>query len=211
MLSKNHIFLVAAMFGTLIVAAQDTNRMIQSANELYKKQDYEKAEAAYDKVLEKDGHNTTAKFNLANTYFRRSKKDDAAKAFDYLTSDGQPPELREKSYYNKGVVLSRQEKLEASIEAYKDALRLNPSDTLARENLQKALFELKKKQPPPKKEEEPKKKKQQEQKKQNQQQSKMNQKEAEDRLKMMEQKEKEVLQRMQAEKSKSGNTVAKDW
>ena len=191
--------------------SQDTNKMIQSANELYKKQEYEKAEAAYDKVLEKDGHNITAKFNLANTYFRRSKKDDAAKAFDYLTSDGQLPELREKSFYNKGVVLSRQEKLEASIEAYKNALRLNPSDTLARENLQKALFELKKKQPPPKKEDEPKKKKQQEQKKQNQKQSKMNQKEAEDRLKMMEQKEKDVLQRMQSEKSKSGNTVAKDW
>ena len=210
MLSKNHIFLIAAIVGTLIATGQDTNQMIQSANEQYKKQEYEKAEAAYDKVLEKDGHNTIAKFNLANTYFRRSKKDDAAKAFDYLTSDGQAPELREKSYYNKGVVLSRQEKLEASIEAYKNALRLNSSDTLARENLQKAMFELKKKQPPPK-EDEPKKKKQQEQKKQNQQQSKMNQKEAEDRLKMMEQKEKDVLQRMQSEKSKSGNTVAKDW
>ncbi|MGC4035093.1 MAG: tetratricopeptide repeat protein [Chitinophagaceae bacterium] len=182
---------------------------IYSANDLYKKQEFEKAEDAYDKIIEKDRYNTTAKFNLANTYFRRSKKDDAIKAFDYLTSDGQPTDLREKSYYNKGVVLSRQQKLEESIEAYKDALRLNPSDTIARENLQKALFELKKKQPPPPKEE-PKPKKQ-EQKKQNQQQQKMNQKEAEQRLKMMEQKEKDVLQRMQNEKSKSGNVVAKDW
>lgn len=39
----------------------------------------------------------------------------------------------------------------------------------------------------------------------------MNQKEAEQRLKMMEQKEKDVLQRMQSEKSKSGTPVAKDW
>jgi len=208
--NKFIIFFIASFSFCINALSQDTNNMIQSANELYKQQQYEKAEVAYDKVLEKDGHNTTAKFNLANTYFRRSKKDDAAKAFDYLTSDGQNPALREKSFYNKGVVLSRQEKLEESIEAYKNALRLNPSDTMARENLQKAFFELKKKQPPPKKEE-PKKKKQQDQKNQNQQQSKMNQKEAEDRLKMMEQKEKEVLQRMQSEKSKSSNTVAKDW
>ena len=211
MFSKIFILIVATFSLGMKGLSQDTNEMIYSANDLYKKQEYEKAEKAFDKIIEKDRYNTTAKFNLANTYFRRSKKDDAAKAFDFLTSDGQPSELREKSYYNKGVVLSRQEKLEESIEAYKDALRLKPSDTSARENLQKALFELKKKQPPPKKEE-PKPKKNQDQKKQNQQQQKMSQKEAEQRLQMMEQKEKQVLQRMQSEKSKSAaNTVAKDW
>jgi tetratricopeptide (TPR) repeat protein len=211
MISKTNILIIAAVSFCMKGLSQETNELIYSANELYKKQDFEKAENAYDKIIERDRYNTTAKFNLANTYFRRSKKDDAAKAFDYLTSDGQPSALREKSYYNKGVVLSRQEKLEESIEAYKDALRLNPSDTSARENLQKAMFELKKKQPPPKKDE-PKPKKQQDQKKQNQQQQKMNQKEAEQRLQMMEQKEKQVLQRMQSEKSKSSaNTVAKDW
>ncbi|MES1220383.1 MAG: tetratricopeptide repeat protein [Bacteroidota bacterium] len=207
---KINILILIAVSFCVKGLSQETNEMIYSANDLYKKQEYEKAENAYDKIIERDRYNTTAKFNLANTYFRRSKKDDAAKAYDFLTSDGQPSELREKSYYNKGVVLSRQEKLEESIAAYKNALRLNPSDTLARENLQKALFELKKKQPPPKKEE-PKPKKQ-DQKKQNQQQQKMNQNEAQQRLKMMEQKEKEVLQRMQSEKSKSSsNTVAKDW
>ena len=189
---------------------KETDKMIYSANELYKQQQFEQAESAYDKILEKDHYNITAKFNQANTYFRRSKKDDAVKAFDFLTSDGREASLREKAFYNKGVVLSRQEKLEESIEAYKSSLRLNPADTMARENLQKAMIALKKKQPPPKKEEEPKKKKQDQQKKQ-QQQPKMNQNEAQQRLKMMEQKEKEVLQRMQSEKSKSGNTVAKDW
>ena len=209
--SKINILIIAVFSFGMKSFSQETNELIYSANDLYKKQEFEKAENAYDKIIERDRYNTTAKFNLANTYFRRSKKDDAAKAFDFLTSDGQPSDLREKSYYNKGVVLSHQEKLEESIESYKNALRLNPSDTAARENLQKAMFELKKKQPPPKKEE-PKPKKQQDQKKQNQQQQKMNQKEAEQRLQMMEQKEKQVMQRMQSEKSKSSaNTVAKDW
>jgi Ca-activated chloride channel family protein len=206
------ILLIACLGCCLHSGSQETNNMIQSANDLYKQQEFEKAELAYDKVLERDHYNVIAKFNQANTYFRRSKKDDAVKAFDYLTSDGRDNSLREKAFYNKGVVLTRQEKLEESIEAYKNSLRLNPSDTLARENLQKAMLALKKKQPPPKKEDDKKKKDQDQQKKQNQQpQPKMNQKEAEQRLKMMEQKEKDVLQRMQSEKSKSGNTVAKDW
>jgi hypothetical protein len=44
------------------------------------------------------------------------------------------------------VVLSAQKKLGESISAYKDALRLNPADTLARQNLQRAINELKKQQ-----------------------------------------------------------------
>ncbi len=39
----------------------------------------------------------------------------------------------------------------------------------------------------------------------------MNQKEAEQRLKLLEQKEKEVQQRLQKEKSKTGGGQPKDW
>ena len=39
----------------------------------------------------------------------------------------------------------------------------------------------------------------------------MNQKEAQQRLKLLEQKEKEVQQRMQKEKSKTGGGQIKDW
>jgi Ca-activated chloride channel family protein len=102
--------------------------------------------------------------------------------------------------------LSGQKKLEESIEAYKNALRRNPDDKEARENLQKALLELKKKTPPPppppKKEN---KKNQQKQKEQPQ----MNQKEAEQRLKLLDEKEKEIQQRMQ--NAKSGAAQQKDW
>jgi len=210
-MNKRHKILLTpfVLFSLCAFAQQETKQMIRSANELYKGQQYEQAESAYDKVLERDRYNTTAKFNLANTYYRRSKKDDAVKAFDFLTSDGRDTDLREKSYYNKGVVLSKQEKLEEGIEAFKNALRLNPSDTAARENLQKAMMELKKKQPPPK--EDPKKKPEPKKQNQEQKQSKMNQKEADQRLQMMQQKEKQVLQRMQADKSKAAGSTAKDW
>ena len=42
--------------------------------------------------------------------------------------------------------LSHQKKIKESIEAYKQTLRLAPEDTEARENLQKALNELKQQQ-----------------------------------------------------------------
>jgi TPR repeat len=100
--------------------------------------------------------------------------------------------------------------LDQSIEAYKQALRLNPEDQQARENLQKALLEQKRNQSPKKKEQDNKKPKPEPQQQNQQQRSKMNQREAERQLKLLQQKEKEVKEKMQQKQSKGGGQP-KDW
>jgi tetratricopeptide (TPR) repeat protein len=191
--------------------AQKVDEVIKKGNDLYKQKQYDPAKTAYEEALTKDPANTIAKFNLANTAYRLAKADEAIKAFDDLAFKGKEADEKAKAYYNKGVVLSNQKKLEESIEAYKNALRQDPNDKDARENLQKALLELKKKTPPPPKKEDEKKKKQQQQNKKQQQQPKMNQKEAEQKLKLLEQKEKELQQKLQKQKSKTGGNSKKDW
>jgi Ca-activated chloride channel family protein len=202
-------FFFTIFLGTLFPSfskSQQVDQDIKRGNDLYKQQQYQQAEAAYNEALAKDSSNTTAKFNRANAAYRLAKPDDAIKTFDELASNTQEGDQKATSYYNKGVVLSNQKMLEESIEAYKNSLRQNPNDKEARENLQKALIELKKKTPPPKKQNE-KKKQQQNQK----QQPKMNQKEAEQKLKLLEQKEKELQQRLQKQKSKTTTPGTKDW
>lgn len=191
--------------------SQEAEKAIQTGNEYYKQQQFEQAMAAYNKAVAADPSNEIAKFNLANTHYKQDKKDEAAKLFTDVANTSNKSELKEKAWYNKGVVLSKQKKLEESIGAYKNALRQNPEDKDARENLQKALFELKKKDPTEKKKEQDKKKKQDPQQQQKQQQSKMSPKEAGQRLKLLEQKEKEVLQRLQKAKAKTGGGQTKDW
>jgi len=115
-------------------------------------------------------------------------------------------DLRSKATYNQGVMFSKQKKLEESIESYKESLRLNPNDQEVRENLQKALLELKKKNPPKKQEE--KKKKQQQQ--QQPPKPKISPREAQQQLKLLEQKEKEVQERLQ-KNSRTGSPQPKDW
>jgi Ca-activated chloride channel homolog len=190
------------------LAAQQTDKDIQQGNDLYKQQQYQQAEVIYNGVLEKDPANNTAKYNRAIALYKQSRPDEAIKAFDDLafkTGDNEIKAKAYKAYYNKGAILSRQNKLEESIEAYKSSLRHNPNDKEARENLQKAMLALKKKSP------KDDKKKKQQQKQQQKPQPKMNQKEAEQRLKLLEQKEKEVQQRLQKEKSKTGGGQPKDW
>jgi tetratricopeptide (TPR) repeat protein len=140
---------------------------------------------------------------------RQNRQTEAMKELDEVAAATNETDLKGKSFYNKGVVLSAQKRLEESIEAYKSALRQNPNDNEARENLQKALIELKKKTPPPPPKKDNKKKNEKQQKKQ-QQQPKMNEKEAEQRLKLLEQKEKDLQQRLQKQKS-TGGGQPKDW
>lgn len=205
------LFTIALFFIAGFISAQspEAEKIIQTGNELYKQQQYEQAAAEYKKAIEIDPDNTTAKFNRANALAKQGKPDEAVKAFTEIAGNANEAAFKSKNYYNKGAVLSQQKNLEESIEAYKNALRHNPADKEARENLQKALLELKKKNPPPKEQEE--KKKKQDQKQQKQPQSKLSPKEAEQRLNLLEQKEKEVQQRLQKEKAKAGGSRAKDW
>ena len=202
------IFLTGALLVSSFLKAQPIDLDIKKGNDLYRQQQYQEAESAYNKALAKDSINTTAKFNRANTAYRLAKPDEAIKTFDDLAVNIQDTDEKAKSYYNKGVILSNQKKLEESIEAYKNSLRQNPNDKEVRENLQKALIELSKRTPPPPKKENEKKKQQQQNQKQ---QPKMNKKEAEQKLKLLEQKEKELQQRLQKQKSKATTPGTKDW
>lgn len=191
--------------------AQQADQTVKQANDLYKKEQFQQAETIYNTAIEQDPANSAAKFNKVNAVYKQGKSEEAVKMLNDLTFKTEDNELKSRAYYNKGAILSAQKKLEESIDAYKDALRRNPNDNEARENLQKALTELKKKNPPPNPKEN-KKQQQQKQKKQQQQQPKMNQKEVEQRLKLLEQKEKEVQERLQKEKSKqSSGAGQKDW
>jgi Ca-activated chloride channel family protein len=207
---KNLLLIFSFLLISLAMNAQEVNDLILKGNELYKQQKFAEAEKEFLKALEKEPSNQTVINNLASAQYRQKKNEEARKEFGKLTI-GEKTETSTKStaFYNIGAVLSKEKKLEESIEVYKQSLRLDPADKQTRENLQKALIELKKKQQPDKKKENKNKKQQQNQQKQNQ--SKLNRKEVEKQLQLLQQKEKEVKQRMQNEKLKEGGGGQKDW
>lgn len=201
------------LFSARIAAQSNTaSKAIEAGNEFYKKQEFSLAAAEYAKAIQADPSSNKAKFNQANTLYKLDQKVEAVQIFTSISRDEPEDGLKASSFYNKGVILSQQKNLEESIEAYKSTLRLDPNDKEARENLQKALLELKKKAPPPPKQDKKQDKKKQDQnQQQKQQQSKMSPKETEQRLKLLQQKEKEVQQRLQRERSRSGGSQPKDW
>lgn len=180
---------------------QQAEPYIVKGNKYYEVQNYAQAEAAYRKALQTDGKNVKAQYNLATALAQQNKMDEARTIYEQL-SQHKDAAIRSASFYNKGVIHTRKQELQESIDAYKNALRNDPSDMEARENLQKALQEQKKQQ-----------QKNQDQKKQQQQKnkSKMSQREAEQKLKLLEQKEKEAQERLQKNKERGGSSLPKDW
>ncbi len=185
--------LLLATAASLTTLAQD--RTLHKANVHYLGSQYDQAEKNYRTVLAKDSNNITARYNLANTLHRQKKYEEAAIESGTVAKKAVDKKTSAAAHYNQGVAFSKMKKLEASIEAYKNALRLDPQDQQARENLQKALRELKK----------------QQQKQSEQPRSRMSQKEAEQKLKLLQQKEKMIQEKLQNKSKQQGVPRGRDW
>lgn len=210
---------IALMIGcSQWVKAQVPAAGIHKGNELYKQKDYAGSLQQYNKTLAAEPNNPIANYNTGNALFRSGKGEDAVAAYDKSAENSKDNSLKEKSLYNKGVALAKQQKLQESIDAWKEALKLNGDDNEARENLQKALAELKKQQEQQQnkqnqeqeKKQQQQKDKQQQQPKPQEQQSKLNKQQVEQLLKAMQQKEREIQQKLQKGNPQSSRPE-KDW
>ena len=119
--------------------AQDEKTLIKKGNQSYEKKDYGNAITNYRQAADKNPGDPVAQYNLGNALYRNSKTDEAINAYDKALGNAGSAADKAKAWYNKGVVLQNDNKLPACIEAYKNALKLDPADEDARQNLQKAL------------------------------------------------------------------------
>ncbi|CAN5766885.1 hypothetical protein BH10BAC2_BH10BAC2_31070 [soil metagenome] len=150
-----------------ISPAQKADNIIKAGNEAYKKADYKNAAKLYKEALSEDNNNLAAKFNLANALLKQNNIVEAAQYFTQLSEVAGDDAFKAKALYNKGITMIRSQKLPEAIEAFKQSLLLTPDDNDTRENLQKAIEELKKRQQQqpqqqPKQQKKPEPKKQQE-------------------------------------------------
>lgn len=213
---KKHF--LTALFILSIVChsfAQNVNGSIRNGNKLYKQNDFGPSVTEYKKALSQSPENAIANYNLGNAHYRNKVVDESLKSYEATIGNTDKKQVKQKAYYNQGVAWSSQQKLQESIEAWKNALKLDASDKEARENLQKALSQQKKQQKEKEEKKEDKEKKKDKKQDKDQpnnpeQKSRLNKKQVEQLLKALAQKEKEVQQKMQA-KNASPNRQEKDW
>ena len=231
---KNTLFILSLLM-CITSFAQNKKSFLRDGNELYTDSSYNDAEMQYRKSLEKDQDYFNASFNLADAVYKQERYEESSALFDALIDNAPTENALAKVYHNLGNSLTQEQKLEEAIEAYKNALRINPNDAETRHNLA-----LSKKQKQEQEQQEEKKEKNKEEKKdqekdkegedkqeQNKEQEKedeekenqpeekkeeMSKEDAEKMLEAIQQEEKELQEELQKKKVKGKRVkVLKDW
>lgn len=114
---------------------------MQKGNEAYAAQQYDEALGAYEDAQEIAPELAQPIYNTANTLYRQEGFAEAQQMMQQAIpqADG---ELAQFSQYNLGNFYFEQQNYEAAVEAYKEALRLNPNDQEAKHNLELAQQQL---------------------------------------------------------------------
>lgn len=130
---------VAAVGVMLLIAvsmqAQSDRQMIRQGNKLYRKGNVAEAEVSYRKAVERNERNAQANYNLGNALMGQRKDSLAITQLEKAAKLETNPLRRAQAYHNMGVICQQHRMFGEAIEAYKEALRNNPTDNETRYNL----------------------------------------------------------------------------
>ncbi|QGY42406.1 tetratricopeptide repeat protein [Maribellus comscasis] len=141
------IILTAMMLTSIsiLVSAQNERKFVRNGNKLFMEAvkdtsqldttKFSNAETEYRKALNKKPADTKWNFNLADALYKQMRFDEASSKFNELADKMETPEEKARALHNVGNSQLMQQKLDESIEAYKEALRNNPNDLDTKYNL----------------------------------------------------------------------------
>ena len=93
------------------------------------------AEVAYRKAIAIEENKATGSYNLGNAYYKNSKNEEALSRFVNAAKVATTKPQAHQAFHNLGNALMNQKEYSGAVEAYKNALRNNPSDDQSRYNL----------------------------------------------------------------------------
>ena len=133
---KMMVSLFIILFSFSPAGAQTTDRQyIRQGNKQFHAGNYANAEVSYRKAVEKNNKNPQAAFNLGNALMAQKKDSAAVEQFQHAAGLETNPLRKSQAFHNIGVICQTHKQYGEAIEAYKNALRLNPNDDETRYNL----------------------------------------------------------------------------
>ena len=138
--------LVLMLVSTIPTQAQSDRSNIREGNRLFRSGKHADSEVSYRNAMEKNPRNPQAAYNLGNALFAQKKDSAAVVAYQSGVQLETSAIRKAMGYHNMGVVCQSHKMFSEAIEAYKNALRLNPKDDEARYNLELCKKQQKKQQ-----------------------------------------------------------------
>ena len=131
------LFALTAMF----FYAQEKNLTLQKSNDLVYEgnelvdENFVSAEKEYRKAISKAPSNAVGSYNLGNGLFNAGYYDEAMLRHLETVKNATSKKEKHKAFHNIGNVLMKQNLCKEAVEAYKNALRNDPTDDESRYNL----------------------------------------------------------------------------
>ena len=205
--------------------AQTDRQYIRQGNKQFMAGDFANAEVSYRKAVEKNPRNPQAVYNLGNALMAQKKDSAAVAQFESAAKLETNPLRKYQSFHDMGVICQSHKMYGEAIEAYKNALRLNPNDDETRYNLvlckrqqqqqnqnQQNQQDKKEEQKQDDKQDQQKQDQQKQQQKQEQQKPQMSKENAEQLLNAAIQNEKQTQDRMKkAQQQPQRRNIQKNW
>jgi len=129
-----------------ILNAQGEKKFIRQGNREYSDNKYTESELSYRRAVDKNKAFSDAVFNIGDALYKQKKYEDAGRQFIENTNLNESKNKKSAALYNLGNSLLMADKVQESIEAYKNSLRFDPGNMEAKYNLAYAQDLLKQQQ-----------------------------------------------------------------
>lgn len=108
--------------------------LVYKANEFVQQDDYINAEMEYRKAISNAPNKAVGAYNLANSYYKKGNYNEALFRTQEAAKNAITKDEKHRAFHNLGNILMKEEKCKEAMEAFKNALRSNPSDEETRYN-----------------------------------------------------------------------------
>lgn len=133
-MKKTVLLFVWFLAAALPICAQSDRQLVRQGNRLFAQGKYAEAEVSYRKAIGEQPTNGVAHYNLGCALQKQQKDSLALNQYEQAVQTLKSKARRAQAYHNMGTVLQHSHDYAKAIEAYKNALRLNPQDNQARYN-----------------------------------------------------------------------------
>ena len=126
--------IAAALLACGPLHAQTDRHEVRAGNRKFGKGEFKAAEIDYRKAVLKDSLSVAGEYNLASSLYRQQDWEGAGKALQTVKDVAPATENAARWHYNSGDVALQKKDYAAAVEAFRQALLLEPGDLDAKEN-----------------------------------------------------------------------------